>query len=262
MTPYEIAKHLKVIEQKEFNCSRSGPHKYENIGDAIVTTDSSSASSPYPSANNNAAHYFGCGTTVSQADLLKVLKRLKGSQVGRFFFWLSPSPQQEEIARWLLENGLKPFQGTQYPTLIRPVEEVTPHETHLRVERVSRREVENCTDAIIHIYEPWGCAFFFDSVDRPGFDHFLAYENRTPVSAAVLGTHDGFAYLCSAATAEEHRGKGGQNALIKARLNRAAELGCQIACSQTLTMLKTSLGNLERNGFRVVYKKQVFVWKS
>ena len=59
MTPYEIAKHLKVIEQKEFSCSRSGPHKYENIGDAIVTTDPSSASSPYPSANGNAAHYFG-----------------------------------------------------------------------------------------------------------------------------------------------------------------------------------------------------------
>ena len=65
-----------------------------------------------------------------------------------------------------------------------------------------------------------------------------------------------------AATAEEHRGKGGQNALIKARLNRAAELGCQIACSQTLTMLKTSLGNLEHNGFEIVYKKQVFVWES
>ena len=262
MTPYEIAKHLKVIEQKEFSCSSSGTHRYENIGDAIVTTDPSSASSPYPSANGNAAHYFGCGTTVSLADLLKVLDALKGTQVERFFFWVSPTPQQEEIVTWLLDNGLKPFQGTEYPTLVRSVEEVTPHNTHLGVERVSRREVEDCADAIKHIYEPWGCAFFSDSVDQPGFEHFLAYENRTPVSAAILGTHDGFAYLCSAGTAEEHRGKGGQNALIKARLNRAAELGCQIACSQTLTMLKTSLENLARNGFEVVYKKQVFVWES
>ncbi|MDE0506738.1 MAG: GNAT family N-acetyltransferase, partial [Candidatus Poribacteria bacterium] len=65
---------------------------------------------------------------------------------------------------------------------------------------------------------------------------------RSDRIVAIRGTHDGFAYLGWAGTAEEHRGKGGQNALIKARLNRAAELGCQIACSETLTMLETSLG--------------------
>ena len=67
---------------------------------------------------------------------------MEETRVERFFFWVSPNPQREEIVTWLLDNGLKPFQGTQYPTLIRHVEEVTPHETHLRVERVSRREVE------------------------------------------------------------------------------------------------------------------------
>ena len=262
MTPYEVTKHLKVIEQDEFSCSKSGSHRYEKIGGAIVTIDPPSGSSPFPSANRNAAHYFGCGTRVSRADLKNILRTLEDSGAERFFFWVSPNPQQEEIVAWLRDNGLKPFQGTEYPTLIRPVEEVTPHETHLRVERVSRREVENHADAITHIYCPWGCSFFFDGVDQPRFEHFLAYENCTPVSAAILGTYNGFAYLCSAATAKEHRGKGGQNALIKARLNYAAELGCQVACSQTLTMLKTSLGNLERNGFEIIYEKQVFVWES
>ena len=262
MKLYQIANHLKVLKQKELDCSRSGEQRCENISNAIITIDPPSASSPYPSANRNAAQYFGCGTTVSQTDFLKILNTLKGAQVERFFFWLSPNPQQEEIVKWLLGNGLKPFHGTQYPTLIRPVEKVTPHETHLRVERVSRREVENHADAITHIYSPWGCSFFFDGVDQPGFEHFLAYEDRTPVSAAVLATQGDFAYLGWAGTAEEHRGKGGQNALIKARLNRAAELGCQVACSQTLTMLKTSLGNLERNGFEIIYEKQVFVWES
>ena len=262
MTPYEIANRLKFFKQKEVDYSEWPVQVDENVGDAIVTIDPASAASLYPSANRNGVHYFGCGTTVSQADLLKVLSTLEGAQVERFFFWLSPCPRQEDIAAWLRDNGLKPFQGTRYPTLIRPVEEVTPHETHLSVERVSRREVDNSADAIAHIYGRWGCAFFFDSVDRPGFEHFLAYENRTPVSAAILGTHGDFAYLGWAGTAEEHRGKGGQNALITARLNRAAELGCQVACSETLAMLETSLGNLERNGFEIIYEKQVFVWES
>ena len=81
-------------------------------------------------------------------------------------------------------------------------------------------------------------------------------------STAILGAHGDFAYLGWARTTEKHGGKGGQNALIKARLNCAAELGCQITCSETLTMLETSLGNLERNGFETVYKKLVFVWES
>ena len=262
MTPLEIAKHLKAFKQKEFHSSRTGNHRWENIGNAIVTIDPPSASSPYPSANGNAVHYFGCGAGVSQTDLLKILNTMKASRVERFFFWVSPNPQQDEIVIWLRDHGFKPFQGTQYPTLIRSVNAVTPHATNLRVERVPRLVVESRADAIRHIYKPWNCSFFFDSLNLPGFEHFLAYESDTPVSAAILGTHGDIAYLGWAATANEHRGKGGQNALIKARLNRAAALGCQIACSETLTMLKTSLKNLVRNGFEIIYKKQVFVWET
>ena len=95
-----------------------------------------------------------------------------------------------------------------------------------------------------------------------GLSTFWLTKTVLPSAPQILVTHGDFAYLGWAGTAEEHRGKGGQNALIKTRLNRAAELGCQIACSETLTMLKTSLGNLERNGFKIIYKKQVFVWES
>ena len=262
LTPLEIAKHLKAFKQKEFHSSRTGNQRCENIGNAIVTIDPPSASSPYPSANGNAVHYFGCSSVVSRTDLLKILNTMKESQVERFFFWVSPNPQQEEIVIWLLAHGFKPFQGTQYPTLIRSIEAETPHATSLRVERVPRLEVENRADAIRHIYKPWNCSFFFESVNLPGFEHFLAYESDTPVSAAILGVYGDFAYLGWAATAEDHRGKGGQNSLIRARLNRAAALGCQIACSETLTMLKTSLRNLERNGFKIIYTKQVFVWET
>ena len=101
MKLYQIANHLKVLKQKELDCSRSGEQRCENISNAIITIDPPSASSPYPSANRNAAQYFGCGTTVSQTDFLKILNTLKGAQVERFFFWLSPNPQQEEIVKWL-----------------------------------------------------------------------------------------------------------------------------------------------------------------
>jgi hypothetical protein len=33
-------------------------------------------------------------------------------------------------------------------------------------------------------------------------------------------------------------------------------------CSETLSLLKASLGNLKKNGFKVVYEKHVFVWEK
>lgn len=106
------------------------------------------------------------------------------------------------------------------------------------------------------------CAFFFQSCGQPGFDHFLAYEANEPFSAGLMVRDEDFACLGWAATAEAHRGKGGQNALIAARVNYAAEMGCRIVCGKTLAKLKTSFGNLQRNGFEVLYEKQVYVWEA
>ncbi len=251
-----------AIRQRELDCvpHDSGIQVPSDV--AVVTLDPPSASSPYPSANRNGVSFFGCVRRVSRTDLLEILNVFSESRIQRFFFWMSPNPQEKEIIGWLVDNGLKPFKGTTYPTLIRPVDGVAPFPTRLAVRRVSGREVESRRDAILRIFEPWPCSFFFQCVDRDGFDHFLAYDGDTPVSAAILA-HDGdFAYLGWAGTAEAHGGKGGQNALIRARLNRAAELGCRVACSETLARLKTSLGNLQRNGFETAYYKKVYVWES
>ena len=241
----EIARRLMAIRQKELECGPYDSRIQVDVGGAIVTLDTPSAPSPYPSANRNGVFFFGCGTTVSRTDFLNILEVFREAQVERFFFWLSPNPQEEEIVGWLGDNRLKPFGGTRYPTLIRPVEKVAPFQTHLDVCRVSGHEVEDQGDAILRIFDPWPCTFFLESVDQPGFDHFVAYDAGAPVSAAILARHGDFAYLGWAGTAEAHRRKGGQNALIRARLNRAAELGCRVACSETLSMLKTSLGNLK-----------------
>tara|TARA_Y100000588_G_scaffold390265_1_gene495215 strand:+ start:2686 stop:2838 length:153 start_codon:yes stop_codon:yes gene_type:complete len=37
--------------------------------------------------------------------------------------------------------------------------------------------------------------------------------------------------------------------------------GCKWVCSETLYLLKPSLRNLQRNGFEIVYDKEVYEWK-
>lgn len=262
MTPHETAQNLSIIKQMELDIISSASTQVHKIADALITIDPSSASSPYPSSNNNGVYYFGCNQNVTHAHFTEILTIFKTSNIEKFFFWLSPNPQEKEITTWLQDSGFNPFGGTKYPTLTRPVKKVSPHKTHLTVKHISKTEAENHKQAIIHIFGAWPCDFFFNSCEHPNFHHFLAYENETPVSAAILVTHNQFAHLGWAATAEQHQGKGGQNALIKTRLNHAQKLGCQMASSETLTALQTSLGNLKRNQFQEIYEKQVFVYQK
>jgi GNAT superfamily N-acetyltransferase len=65
-----------------------------------------------------------------------------------------------------------------------------------------------------------------------------------------------------AATAESHRKRGAQQALIAKRVERAEQIGCSIMVSETLYMLEHSYRNLRRAGFQEVYEKEVYEWSA
>jgi GNAT superfamily N-acetyltransferase len=70
------------------------------------------------------------------------------------------------------------------------------------------------------------------------------------------------AYLGPAGTRDAYRRRGGQTALIAARLNRAAEVGCEHAFAETYKrILATSYNNLLRGGFTHTYSCPIYVWE-
>jgi len=83
---------------------------------------------------------------------------------------------------------------------------------------------------------------------------FLAYQDGVPAGGGALFIHEGVALLGGAATLPAFRKRGIQTALVKARLNHAARLGCDLASSSTQPG-SASQRNLERQGFRVVYNR-------
>jgi GNAT superfamily N-acetyltransferase len=70
----------------------------------------------------------------------------------------------------------------------------------------------------------------------------------------MLGLVDGVALLSGTGVLPRFRGRGLQKALIGARLNRARELGCDIACASTAPGT-ASQRSYEACGFRVAYPK-------
>lgn len=83
---------------------------------------------------------------------------------------------------------------------------------------------------------------------------FLAELDGAPIGAGALNMHDGVALLAGACTIPEGRRQGAQLALLYARLNYAAERGCELAmmCAEPGS---SSQRNAERRGFRIAYTR-------
>lgn len=83
---------------------------------------------------------------------------------------------------------------------------------------------------------------------------WLAWVEGTPAAAGAMNIRGKLALLFADSTVEKYCGKGLHLALIRARLRRAAEVGCDLATASTVPG-SISQRNYERAGFRVAYTK-------
>lgn len=83
---------------------------------------------------------------------------------------------------------------------------------------------------------------------------FLAELEGVPIGAGAMAIHDGVVLLAGASTVPRWRGRGGQRALLEARLRFAAEHGADLAVMAAAPG-GTSQRNAERRGFRIAYTR-------
>lgn len=82
----------------------------------------------------------------------------------------------------------------------------------------------------------------------------LAEIGGQAIGAGGLTIHQGVALLAGASTGPEARRQGAQNALLHARLQFAAEQGCDVAMMCALPG-SASQRNAERHDFRIAYTR-------
>ncbi len=93
--------------------------------------------------------------------------------------------------------------------------------------------------------------------ERPGAQLWLAECEGTVAGGAALAVDDGMAGLFGAATLDEFRGRGVQQALFQARLAEALRAGATLAYTIAVPG-SASHRNAERAGFRVAYTRVKF----
>ncbi len=96
-----------------------------------------------------------------------------------------------------------------------------------------------------------------------GFSCFVAYAGEEPAAAAAVFIHGDLAWFSFAATRAQFRRRGGQTALLAARVARARELGATTLVTETGEQQpgrpSNSYRNILRSGFRPAYVRPNFV---
>ena len=102
---------------------------------------------------------------------------------------------------------------------------------------------------------PWAAAL----VGRPGWRCFLACDGRTPVGVGALYLGCGLGWLGFGATLASHRGRGGQGAMLAARITAGRAASCRGFVTETGLPLPgeaaPSYRNILRAGFGKAYTR-------
>ena len=103
--------------------------------------------------------------------------------------------------------------------------------------------------------EPDGVAFMtIRCALKDGSQLYLAWRDGQPIGGGGLEIHDGLASLIADDTLPAYRGQGVQGALLRARLEAAAEAGCDLAMVHTRPG-SGSERNVLRSGFQLAYSR-------
>ena len=168
---------------------------------------------------------------------------------------------QADLVTHLNERGYQPLEFTS--VMFRPIDAALATArppSAVRVRAIQGDETEAWTRTAAEGWSefPEVEAYMQDvgriSTARSDATCFIAEIDNQPVATGVLSMHAGVALLAGASTIPSGRRQGAQLALLDARLQLAAEHGCDLAMMCALPG-SASQRNAERHGFRIAYTR-------
>jgi GNAT superfamily N-acetyltransferase len=170
---------------------------------------------------------------------------------------VAPQADPPQLASWLSAQRLAPGYG--WAKFRRGADEPQAGATDVRVEQVDGREANTFAEVFVRGYgvpevmQEWLARL----PERERWRCFVAYDGDTPAATGAVFISEGVAWLGIAATLPEHRRRGAQSALLAARIEAAAESGCEVLVTETGELVEgrpsSSYRNILRAGFELDY---------
>ena len=196
---------------------------------------------------------LGIGEPASDAQLDAALGFLRGVQA---YVTVAPEAAPPDLGERLAARGLAPDRG--WTKFSRSTADPPQASTELRVERDERgdgvRRGRHTTGSRLpDLFLDW----LRRLPGRDGWQCFVAFDGDAPAAAGALYVTGAVGWIGIGATIPAQRGKGGQSALLAARIQAAAEAGCEVVVTETGAPVdgqpNGSYRNIVRAGFEPQY---------
>jgi GNAT superfamily N-acetyltransferase len=195
---------------------------------------------------------LGLEAPATDEQLDEALEFLQGVQA---YVTVAPEAEPEDLDERLEARGLAPDRG--WTKFVRSTAEPSRVSTELRVERDESgeafAEAAQRGFEVPQFFRGWLSRL----AGREGWQCFVSYDGDAPAAAGALFVTGRVGWIGIGATVPEQRGKGGQSALLAARIKAAAEAGCEVVATETGEPVdgrpNGSYRNILRTGFEPVY---------
>ena len=180
-----------------------------------------------------------------------------------FYASITPSARPTDLRRRLAERGFT--RGYDWMKFTRSAADVPSPHTELDLRLVGPSGGDDFARVVLAGYGlPDAVRETIAAV--PALDDwsaYVAYEGDEPAAAGALFISGDVGWLGFAATAPAHRRKGGQGAILAARLARARELGVETLVTETGVAEEgrpsNSYRNILRSGFEELYVRENYL---
>lgn len=208
----------------------------------------------------NRAIGLGAEASARPGEAADIAALYRAAGVTKFFIHLTPDARPAGLAAALEAEGL--VRRRAWVKFLRAMDEPPP-ETGSSLE-VREIGPEHATDFARIAARAFNMAeesepMIAGLAGRPGWHLFMSFDGDRPAGTGALFLRDGMGWCDWGATHPDFRRRGGQGAVLAARIARAADLGCRLMATTTGKAVEGdpqhSYSNIERAGFRPAYTR-------
>lgn len=192
----------------------------------------------------------------------RIAATYRGAGVERYFLQITPDAQSRSLEGQIAHAGLQKARGWQ--KFVREPAVLDLPETGFRVEEIGPEHGDAFARIVCAGFdlgeaaEPWLAKL----PGRENWHVFMTFDGDTPAGVGAMFVRDDVAWTDWGATSPAYRGRGSQGALLAARIDHAAKLGCKSIRTCTGEAVpgdpQHSWNNIVRYGFAEDYVRVNF----
>jgi GNAT superfamily N-acetyltransferase len=273
--PLGLAEQIEIRAYADFVTGAPAPVR-ESLGIGMLRVGSALALAirEDPSRFFNRAGGFGAGEPITADVLAQVRDFYREQGVPQGAFMIAPSllpPDWASTAGKLnLTEGSRFVKlGCDTETALTAADGVAALDPGLRVGPVESHQAREWATVMMTTFgftTPGMIDMAASCVGKPNWHQYAVWDGERIIAVGSIFANGECADMFGGATLPEGRGRGAQSALLTARVRAAQAAGCRWLVAETGAEdagdHNTSLHNMLRTGFELLYERTTWLWRE